>query len=62
MIEVDQLRKPCDSGDMELLRWEVGDATVFRIADVDATTALRADSQVQYGCCLPCGMADTHFC
>jgi hypothetical protein len=41
MIEVDQLRKPCDSGDMELLRWEVGDATVFRIADVDATAALQ---------------------
>ncbi len=41
MIEVDQLQKPCDSGDMELLRWEVGDATVFRIADVDATAALQ---------------------
>jgi glyoxylase-like metal-dependent hydrolase (beta-lactamase superfamily II) len=28
-------------GDMELLRWQVGDATVFRIADVDATAALQ---------------------
>jgi hypothetical protein len=26
---------------MELLRWRVGGATVFRIADVDATTALQ---------------------
>lgn len=26
---------------MELLHWQVGDATVFRIADVDATAALQ---------------------
>jgi glyoxylase-like metal-dependent hydrolase (beta-lactamase superfamily II) len=41
MIEVDRSRQPWDSGDMELLRWQVGDATVFRIADVDATAALQ---------------------
>ena len=41
MIEVDRLAEPWDSGDMELLRWQVGDATVFRIADVDATAALQ---------------------
>jgi glyoxylase-like metal-dependent hydrolase (beta-lactamase superfamily II) len=41
MIEVDRPRQPWDSGDMELLRWKVGDATVFRIADVDATAALQ---------------------
>ena len=41
MIEVDRLRKAWDSGDMELRRWQVGDATVFRIADVDATAALQ---------------------
>jgi glyoxylase-like metal-dependent hydrolase (beta-lactamase superfamily II) len=41
MIAVDRLRQPWDSGDMELLRWQVGDATVFRIADVDATAALQ---------------------
>jgi glyoxylase-like metal-dependent hydrolase (beta-lactamase superfamily II) len=28
-------------GDMELLRWQVGDATVIRIGDVDATPALQ---------------------
>jgi glyoxylase-like metal-dependent hydrolase (beta-lactamase superfamily II) len=41
MIEVDRLRKPWDSGHMELLRWHVGHATIFRIADVDATAALQ---------------------
>jgi glyoxylase-like metal-dependent hydrolase (beta-lactamase superfamily II) len=41
MIEVDRLLEPWNSGDMELLRWRVGDATVFRIADVDATAALQ---------------------
>jgi glyoxylase-like metal-dependent hydrolase (beta-lactamase superfamily II) len=41
MIEVDRQPEPCDSGHMELLRWQVGDATVFRIADVDATAALQ---------------------
>src|SRR4029450_9100855 len=41
MIEVDRLRKPWDSGHMELLRWRVGHATVFRVADVDATAALQ---------------------
>ena len=33
--------KPCDSGDMELLRWQVGDATVCRIPELDATAALQ---------------------
>jgi hypothetical protein len=41
MIEVDRLQKPWDSGDMELLHWQVGDAMVFRISDVDATAALQ---------------------
>ena len=41
MIDVDRQPEPCDSGHMELLRWQVGDATVFRIADVDATAALQ---------------------
>lgn len=30
-----------ESDQMESLRWQVGDATVFRIADVDATAALQ---------------------
>jgi len=25
---------------MEILRWQIGDATVFRIAELDATAAL----------------------
>jgi glyoxylase-like metal-dependent hydrolase (beta-lactamase superfamily II) len=39
--QVDRLREPWDSGQMEPLRWQVGDAVVFRIADVDATAALQ---------------------
>ena len=33
--------KPCDSDDMKLLRWQVGDATVCRIPELDATAALQ---------------------
>ncbi len=39
--QVDRLPWPCESGDMELLRWQVGDATIFRIRHVDATPALQ---------------------
>src|ERR1051325_4555003 len=33
--------KPCHSGDMETLRWQVGDATVFGVPELDATPALQ---------------------
>jgi glyoxylase-like metal-dependent hydrolase (beta-lactamase superfamily II) len=32
--------QPWDSDDVETLRWQVGDATVFRIGELDATAAL----------------------
>ena len=45
MIEVDRSApaksaQPWDSDDVETLRWQVGDATVFRIGELDATAAL----------------------
>ena len=33
--------QPWDSDDVETLRWQVGDATVFRIGELDATAALQ---------------------
>lgn len=39
--ELDRLREPCHSDDMETLRWQVGDATVIRIAELDAAAALQ---------------------
>jgi hypothetical protein len=43
MIEVDRSVVPvgsCDSGGVEILRWQVGDATILRIWEVDAAAAL----------------------
>jgi hypothetical protein len=34
-------QRSCDSDDMEALRWSVGDATIFRIGELDATAALQ---------------------
>jgi glyoxylase-like metal-dependent hydrolase (beta-lactamase superfamily II) len=31
----------CDSGEVEILRWHVGDATILRVWEVDATAALQ---------------------
>lgn len=31
----------CDSDEMKTLRWRIGDATVFRIGELDATAALQ---------------------
>jgi glyoxylase-like metal-dependent hydrolase (beta-lactamase superfamily II) len=33
--------EPWDSDEMETIRWQVGDATIFRIAELDATPALQ---------------------